>query len=195
MRSKISIFLFLLFHLTATCLYAESSAKISIKGVGLWDGLDLKESLKILDNSNTVPTSYDSDYIEDASWVLSSSLKSEGYINPTFELEIVTTSDEHLHLKWDGSFTPELHPSVRAKKLIFDVTPGIIQYYESVTIKGLPKEDTKKFQEYFYPSDKLISTKKSKYFTPNRFKKSIRSVLRVLHEEGYQEAEKNKPLY
>ncbi|GAB4275725.1 MAG: hypothetical protein Tsb0018_07040 [Opitutales bacterium] len=165
-----------------------TSQHISIRGYGFWGNLSLHKDLKILDNPNQKRTLFDANYIEDAIWVLDGSIQAKGYPHPTFEIEVTTTSGEKKHYTWDKTFTPDIDPHILATHINFQINPGILNHYTSLTITGIPDEKMDKLVHYFYPTNVLVVTKEDKYFTPARFEQSIESLLRDIKHNGYWDA-------
>ena len=172
---------------TEAALFKSSHTRVS--GFGFFGNLQLKKTLEILNSTTKPRTEFDSSYIEDAIWVLDGAVQSKGYPEPTFEITLTQKDETKTSFQWNKDFIPSLPHDLKGTKVAFNVIPGTLSYYKSVTITGVSSLTEKACVHYFYPNNTLINTKEDRYYTEARFNQSMASLVRDLQQNGYHEAQ------
>ncbi|WOO39432.1 BamA/OMP85 family outer membrane protein [Rubellicoccus peritrichatus] len=162
---------------------------IEIDGFGFFGNIELERSLEILEPQDEALQVFDEIYLEDALWILSGEIKRRGYLHP----QITASISKDNQILWEGVWSedevqPEIPRSIEGDSVRFSIHSGILFYYDSIEIKGIPDEITQPTLTFFYPTNRLIVDSDDRYYTPGRFQGGLDSIIGSLRDLGYRRA-------
>lgn len=162
---------------------------VNVDGFGFFGNIEMSRSLEILEPQDEKLKEFNEIYLEDALWILSGEIKRKGYLYP----QIVASISKDNEVIWEGVWSedevePEIPQSILGDSVQLSIQKGILFYYESVDIKGIPDELTQPTIDFFYPTNRLIVDRGDKYYTPGRFQGSLDSIVGSLRDLGYRRA-------
>lgn len=162
---------------------------VDVEGFGFFGNIALMRSLEILEPQEESLTEFDSIFIEDAIWILSGEVKRRGYLYPEIGVSVYRDSAEI----WDGEWEEDILQTDIPQDLvgdhvIFDIREGLLFYYDTITVEGLPDEIKRPVESFFYPIDRLYISEGDRFFTPGRLQSSLDAILGYLRDHGYRQA-------
>jgi len=172
--------------LLAGGLLAQPNFKV--QGLGLLQDRSLKNRLVFLQSlEGEQPVELDAVLLEDSAFLLLEQLKRDGYLQPTVEA-ILTTSGATRRVLWTSPYSIQMAADATAEEVIFKIKPGLLAYYNEVSIQGVSAIDVDSLQRYFVPGGVLFQTRRAKVFTSENFERRIGRILQSLEALGYREA-------
>jgi len=163
-------------------------AEIEVSGYGFWRNRELKKIIRLLGNAQTRPPFYEASFIEDAALALILRLKNDGFLHPGVHAEVISITGETERFEWHDASAPVLPRPLQARKVTFELKPGILFFYKELAIDGLEDFDPEKARSFFVGAEFLVSQKRAKIYTPGRLKRGARSLREALARLGYEEA-------
>jgi len=162
-------------------------AKFKISGYGFLGDLQLKKSIELLILNNQKPEIFDANFVEDASLILASTLRRDGYLQPGVSAQLTLENGERLGFKWEEPLQPLARP-LRIRKVRFKIHKGVVYHYQQIKIEGLTIMPEKKARAYFVETGLLLPLKVHRVYTPERLSRSLSSLTLVLERQGYEQA-------
>lgn len=162
-------------------------ARISVDGLGWWSNRETRVSLERLLGSSLGPT-IDASTIEDAAFLIVSSLVQEGYLRPEVEARITATDGRVLTDRFTAELTTFLPRPLVASEVTFQVRRGVRSVFEDVSLTGLDGEAAKSAVRYFRPADGLWQTREARAFSPARLQRAADSLQGDLRNQGFAQA-------
>lgn len=173
--------------LLAGGLFAQTN--LQVEGMGLLQDRSLKNRLAFLqDLEADQPAELDAVLLEDSAFLLLEQLKRDGYLQPAVEA-VLSEPGGTRRARWTSPYAIQLDADAVAEAVIFKLEPGLLAYYNEVTIKGVSAIGAEALQRYFVPGGVLFQTKRAKVFTPENFELRIGRVIQSLEALGYREAQ------
>lgn len=163
-------------------------AKFKISGYGFLGELQLKKSIKLLILNNQKPEIFDANFVEDAALVLASTLRRDGYLQPSVTAQLILEDGGQLGFKWEEPLETPLPRPLRIRKVRFKIHKGILYHYQEIKIEGLTTMPVKKARAYFVETGLLLPLKAHRVFTPEKLQHSLSSLIEVLEQQGYGQA-------
>jgi outer membrane protein insertion porin family len=186
---RIGVFLLLLacvFHLEAGIV--TKSAELSISGYGPLGDLEMRHTLLLLEKGGKKTNYYNAVFIEDGVVILFSRLLDDGYLHPRVIADLTLPDGKTASYTWNQPAGLTLPDGLRASRVHFRIERGVLYYYQSVRFEGFTPVPIPNALSYFMAVGSLISRKEDKVYSPQRLKRSISSVLKVLENDGYRDA-------
>lgn len=163
---------------------------VTVSGFGFFSDLFLERSLQILDIEGEERDSYDGLFIEDAVWILAGEIKQKGYLDPDIDIELLKDGEVIYSSTWsDGDLEQNPPRDVSGDAVNFRVRAGLLYYFSSITVDGLPADLPGKVDSYFYATDQMIVSEKDRYFTEGRFQAGLNGIVQTLKDLGYRKVE------
>lgn len=196
-------FQFFVFFLVAI-FWAEKRAEafffgddwpVEVEGMGWITNRQLRNTLRILDDSGDGrPFIISRDWIEDASFLLDGEVQQKGYLNPRILIEMEVPADYEdeelrtLSEEWQGLLPDKFQRDFEAERVRYVIDRGVLSFYESVLLEGIPDVLDEDPVSYFFQENALFQGRKSRFFTPSRLQSSENNLITALRQRGYRSA-------
>ena len=185
--------LFALCASVAISFSAEKSnhepAKLKVGGYGLFGNRELKGLVSVLQTTEERPEFFEANYVEDAVLILFSRLRRDGYLFPTITAEVEFRDGTSSEFVWTEPLGEPLPRPFEAKKLKFQIDPGVLFYFEEVRFSGIddliPLRDAAHF---FIETDALFQVRKNRRYSPEKLRNSVKNLQDALERLGYESA-------
>ena len=163
-------------------------ASLKISGYGFFGNHQLKRMLQTLELAGRKPEFFSASFVEDATLILSSRVKRDGYLHPKLEIQLLLADGTHLETDTESLVKTPLPRSARIIAARFHIHKGMLYYFQSLQIEGLHAVALKTGRSYFFETEALLNTKHSRIYTPDRLRQGLSSLTDILERQGYQEA-------
>ncbi len=163
-------------------------AVLRISGYGVLGNRQLKRMLRTLDLAGQQPDFFSSSFVEDASLILASRVKRDGYLHPRMDIVLRLADGSQMVTNAQSLIENPLPRDLRIALAHFRISPGVLYYFKSLEFDGLKAVPSKTARSYFFETEPLFSTKHSRAYTPERLHRGLSSLADILDREGYQEA-------
>ncbi len=163
-------------------------AHISISGLGWFRNRERRVSLERMLGDDRTPV-IGSTTVEDAAFMIVSSLVGEGYLRPVVKARLTRTDDQVDTFMFDASLTTLLPRLLEIKAVRFDVDRGVRSVIETVTFTGLTKLPVEKARGFFLPNEVPLVGTEARAYSPSRLRRSAANLQAELRQQGYAEAE------
>jgi outer membrane protein assembly complex protein YaeT len=187
-NALVYLFLSCVFILTTAAATETNSAKVHISGYGLLGDLQLKKTLKMLEQGGKKPEFLTANYIEDAALILLSRVNHDGFLKGKVAAEIVLDTGSRQNVEWTGAIRDPLPRAWHAKSVHFTIHKGPLFYYEKVSFTGLSHLTEKEARHFFVETDALIPFHKTKVFTPQQLRRAADNLEETLQRRGFEHA-------
>jgi outer membrane protein assembly complex protein YaeT len=176
----------------ATYLDAKTTnhppAKLQVTGFGWLGNRELRRTIRSLQKEKKAPPTFDANFVEDAAFILLSTLTRDGYLAPIVRADLILEDGSTRRFVWNKAGDTLLPRPLAVKKASFRIERGVLYRYKKLTISGLHSLSKKKARNYFVQSGFLISTRTMRVYTPSRFKQSVAALREALARQGYESA-------
>jgi outer membrane protein assembly complex protein YaeT len=166
---------------------SRDSAKIEVKGMGWWDDREQRNSLARLLGSERGET-LDANAIEDAVFLLLSSLTEEGYLEPKIEAVLVGTDGQVTRMTYDSKLESFLPRTAVAKSVTLLVDEGVRFVFDDVRFTGLRVLQEEVARQFFMGEPVLISRKAARVYSPSKLRHALGNLEQELQRLGYADA-------
>ncbi len=161
-------------------------ATFKVSGYGILGDLRLKHVIKLLEQQKKKPDFLGPDFMEDSALILKSKLSEDGYLQPKITIRV--TLEDGTRTKYVWNEIEPLPRPLRAQKVEFRISKGVLFHYEHLEFNGLTALKEKKARGYFLETSGLVPLKLNRVYSPGRLKASVSSLHQVLDRMGYEEA-------
>jgi len=168
--------------------HGNKPAKLKVSGYGILGNRELKRILTTLELGGKKPEVLASAFIEDAALILSARVKSDGYLEPSIVIELVSTQGERMKAQAEELLENPLPRELRFREVIFRIHKGFLYHYKSLEFAGLESIQDKRARAYFMDTTGLLPLKRNKVYTPEKLRHGLNSVTDLLDRQGYQQA-------
>ncbi|HAV12419.1 MAG TPA: hypothetical protein DCX06_02830 [Opitutae bacterium] len=173
----------------AACAVLHAQSNLEVQGLGYFKDRSLDARLAFLHNVDAKAAIHlDAALLEDSAFLLLEQMKRKGYLEPALE-GYFTGGDKERRVRWEGKYSIQLEVDFVADAALFKVTPGVLSYYDTVSIIGVDVIDSKKLERFFIPGGALFSGKQARVFTYENFERREGRLLRALEDRGYRSAQ------
>ncbi|HLH56242.1 MAG TPA: BamA/TamA family outer membrane protein [Verrucomicrobiae bacterium] len=173
---------------TSTSPPKTAPAQLQISGYGFLGNRQLKRILTTLELGGHKPEFFSAAFVEDATLILVSRVKRDGYLRPSLSVVLRTSDGREIQTDAARLLENPLSRELRFVSVRFHISKGVLFYFQSLQFQGLHTVQPKTARSYFFETDGLFSTKKARAFTPERLRQGISSLTDVLDRNGYQDA-------
>lgn len=125
--------------------------------------------------------------LEDTAFLLLEQMERQGYLQPEI-LGLFESDGEDLEARWVAPYEVQLPVAYQAKRARFEIVPGRLFTYDSVTVTGLESVELKMPERFFIPGGTLFTRKKDLAFTEENLKRRKERLLNALEAMGYARA-------
>jgi len=164
---------------------------IKVSGMGWNHNRQLKKAVQVVLKEDTKGTLLDIALLEDMLWILDGEIRRKGYLKPQINVSIMGQGSRRQRLHWtkEKGFSELPKPTTTGYTLLkFSVNPGVLYYYNDVSIDEVSFLKPEKIESFFYPTEGWLIGQKDRYFTTARFEQSLEQMIAFLKEQGYYEA-------
>ena len=165
-----------------------SPAALQISGYGFFGNHQLKRMLQTLELGGKKPRFFSASFVEDAALILSARIKRDGYLRPTIKVQMRLADGSEFDTDAESLLKTPLSRATRVSAVRFQIHKGVLYYFQSLRIEGLQAITPKIARSYFFETEALLSTKRSRIYTPERLRQGLSSLSDVLERQGFQEA-------
>jgi len=162
--------------------------RLKVSGYGLLGGRELQKYLRMFSAETNRTKPFDANFIEDGGLLLLSRVQADGYLKPVIFLEAETLTGEIISRSWTNVVLDPLPRPLSAKKVHFSIQKGIRYFYQDLHFTGLSLVPEKKARSFFYPSGMLLPLKVSRFYTKEKFERSMGNLEENLRRMGYEQA-------
>ncbi len=162
-------------------------AKLSVSGLGWWKDREQRVALDRMLGDQRGPV-IDANTVEDAAFMIISSLASEGYLRPVIKVRLTRTDGRVEPFTFDASLATLLPRSLEIKAVLFKVDTGVRSVVEDVSFSGLTVMKEEKARGYFRPNEVPLVGTEARAYSPTRLRRSAESLQDDLRQQGYAEA-------
>jgi len=163
-----------------------SKATFKVSGYGILGDLRLKHVIKLLEQQKKKPNFLGADFMEDSALILKSKLSEDGYLQPKITIRV--TREDGTLAKYVWNETEPLPRPLRARKVEFRISKGVLYHYDHLEFNGLRVLTEKKARGYFLETSGLVPLKLNRVYSPGRLNASVGNLHQVLDRMGYEEA-------
>ncbi len=163
-----------------------AKATFKVSGYGFLGDLRLKHVIKLLEQQKKKPNFLGADFMEDSALILKSKLSEDGYLQPKITIRV--TREDGTLAKYVWNETEPLPRPLRAQKVEFRISKGVLYHYDHLEFNGLTALTEKKARGYFLETSGLVPLKLNRVFSPGRLKASVANLHQVLDRMGYEES-------
>ena len=181
----------LIFSLTGSVAAETNSkpAKLKVGGYGLFGNRELKGLISVLQTTEEKPRYFEANYVEDAVLILFSRLRRDGYLFPTIRAEVEFENGAMNEFIWTEPLGEPLPRQLEAKKVKFNIEPGILFYFEEVRFEGLDELiSLRDAAHFFIETDALFQIRKNRRYSPEKLRNGVRNLQEALERLGYESA-------
>ncbi len=162
---------------------------VTVDGFGFFGDMALTRSLEILEPQDERLAEFDSIYLEDAVWILSGELKRRGYLYPAIDVSLSREGATVWQGTWsEGRLNEDVPPRIKGDSVKFVIRGGVLFYFDTVSVEGLPSEVEDTPESFFYSTDRLIVTREARFFSEGRLATGFDSIKLTLRDLGYRKA-------
>src|ERR1051325_10131597 len=163
-------------------------AYLKISGYGLLGNRQLKRMLRTLELGGKKPPFFGSDFVEDAALILSSRVKSDGYLQPIINIDLLLADGRPMKVQADDLLDHPLPHPLRITRVQFKIHKGVLYHFQGLEFRGLASITPKQARSYFVETEILLNVKHARIYTPERLRGGISSLTDSLDRQGYQNA-------
>lgn len=167
---------------------APPPAVLEISGYGFLGNHQLKRMLNTLELAGKKPEFFSASFVEDATLILVSRIKRDGYLHPRIEIELRLAANSALRVDDKSLADNPLPRHVRIVAAHFHIRKGVLYFFKTLDFQGLSVVPAKTARSYFFETEALFSTRRARIFTPERLRQGLSSLTESLERQGYQDA-------
>ncbi len=185
---RVAVFVLSLVAVSCSTAPKKPTAHLTVSGLGWVANRDARQSLERLLGSERTET-LNANAVEDAMFLLMSSVQGQGYLHPVMRVQIVDRTAKKTEFTFDESLAAGVPRDVQAVDVRFHVEAGTRYYFKEVKFSGLHAVQEKTALEYFAGQSALFQSKGARVYTPSRLSRAVESVQTELRQLGYAEAD------
>jgi outer membrane protein assembly complex protein YaeT len=163
-------------------------ARLQIAGYGILGNRELRRMLTTLELAGKRPEFFSASFVEDASLILLSRVKRDGYLRPGIQITLRLADGRVMQVDGAGLLENPLPHPLRIVSARFQIRRGVLYYVKSLEFHGLTAIPVKTARSYFIETGTLISSKRTRAYTPAGIERGLSSVRNALDRLGYQDA-------
>lgn len=173
-------------------LLLAGQSNVEVAGLGYFGNFEMDRRLTFLSGvAESEVQALDMVKIEDTAYILLQLLKKSGYASPRVTGTVRFGEGVEEDFIWEIPFVPledEAGVGRHPESVRFNCDPGILNYYDSVTIDGLTAIDPGPARDFFIPSGTLFTRKKDTFYTEENLASRTSRLLSALRNEGLSAA-------
>jgi outer membrane protein assembly factor BamA len=168
-------------------------AKLSIRGYGLLGNRELRRILRTVELGGKKPEFFTAEFVEDASLILASRVRRDGYLRPSISAELTLASGGKIEVQTETLLDNPLPHPLALRAVRFRIRRGTLYYFKSLQFEGLEGITERQARKYFIETDDLLHLRTSRIYTPERLRRGVSSLSEVLNQLGYAEVRIDEP--
>ncbi len=162
-------------------------AGLDVSGLGWWGSREMQRALERLLGAERGAT-LDANAIEDAVFLMMSTLENDGYLSPQIEVKLVRTDGTAESHRFDETLATLLPRPLEAREVRFEVTRGVRYRVSAVEFIGLETIAEDDAVELFRPSTGLLPGGSVRLYAPGRLQRALDGLRDELQQRGHAEA-------
>lgn len=166
---------------------ADAPAEMKIDGLGWWRNRQTALAIQRL-SADVERTTWDANAVEDAVFLIVSSLAEQGYLQPQIEAKMTTPEGEQHTAEFDASLTVLLPRPFAATSVEFEIEPGVRYTIEAVSFQGLSVIPEAEARALLRPSSGLGWNAAERAYSPGRLRRSLEALAGQIRQLGYADA-------
>ncbi|MBL9208508.1 MAG: BamA/TamA family outer membrane protein [Opitutaceae bacterium] len=179
---------------------SKAPARVTVEGLGFWGNREMRATLGRLFGEDYAGV-LDRNAIEDAVFLVMSSLQDEGFLAPTVRLDLKDAANRVTVLQFESALSAPLPPELSVQEIAFRIDRGIRAVVDQVTISLVPTTrgpgavsswpgelSKEQMTEYFINRSLGFGGEAGRAFSPSRLRHSADSLVDVLRNRGYADA-------
>ncbi len=167
---------------------AEPAAEIEVTGLGWWRNRELRLAIDRLAGDEARQPALDANAIEDAVFLVISTVAEQGYLAPQVRAHLTLTDGTLRTFSFDARLTALLPRPLTASAVKLEVEPGVRFTVETVTFSGLSVVPESEARLLFRPGSGLGLNPAERAYSPARLRRAIGALTDRLRQLGYAEA-------
>jgi outer membrane protein insertion porin family len=162
-------------------------AKIAVSGLGWWDNREQRLTLeRILGDERGV--TMNANAVEDAAFMIVSSLASQGYLRPKIEVQVELADGSKQTFAFDASLATLLPRPLEIRAVRYVIDTGVRSVVDNVTFDGLTAMKADEARGYFRPNQVPLVGAEARAYSPDHLRRSAEGLEEALRQRGYAEA-------
>lgn len=163
-------------------------ARLDVKGYGIVGNRELERILKTLELGGAKPDFFTVGFIEDASIILTSRVKQDGFLEPRITVELDTDGGQQLLRTGESLRHEPLPPSLRVKRALFRINKGVFYHLVALNFEGLKAVPEKQARSFFVETGTLVNLKSHRVYTPEGARRGLNNLRDRLERLGFRQA-------
>lgn len=164
-----------------------SRARLEVSGLGPWGSREMRLTLERLLGGERGAT-LDANAIEDAVFLMMSSLENDGYLSPEIDVHLERPDGVAVQYSFDETLATLLPRPLEARVARFEITRGVRYRVAGVEIIGLQAFAMDDAVELFRPAGGLLPGGSARVYSPGRLQRSVDLLQEQLQQRGFAEA-------
>lgn len=170
----------------------ERSFRVS--GYGLFGNRALARIAPILEvGEEEVDPYYAPELLENLLLLVHARVERDGYMRPSYRIEMVSIDGRELELDWDGRSWLELPAGWRAQSVRLHIDRGVYHFYNDLYVSGLPYFSRVEASEFFYAGGFLLQLNRYRPFSMAGLNSGINNLIDELRQLGYRDVRAAEP--
>ena len=175
-------------------------ARVTVEGLGYLENREMRTTLGRLLGEDYAGV-LDRNAIEDAMFLVMSSLADQGYLAPTVNVELKDAASRVVALQFDAALTTPLPEDMSVREIVFRIDRGKRALIERVTLAPAPSAlplsfgdgwrggmSEKEMTGYFLRRSLVFEGKANRAYSPSRLRRSADTLADALRSRGYANA-------
>lgn len=163
------------------------AAELRVNGLGWLGNRKAEQRLKLLLGDRSA-ANLDASTLEDAALVLTSSLTSEGYLEPVILARVELADGTRADFPLDARLEHPLPRPFAATRATLEITRGRRYTLEEINFAGLFALPEKTARSFFVGQEPLIPLESERLYSPGRLQRSLGNLETTLRQQGFAEA-------
>lgn len=161
---------------------------LSVDGLGWWRNRTMRQTIQRLSAEERLPPTLDANAIEDAVFLIVSSLADQGFLAPQVAASLTRDDGTEQTFVFDATLSKLLPRPLAAKRVRFEIEPGVRSTVEGVVFTGLSVLPEDEARAIFRPSSGLGWNPAERAYSPGRLRRALGLLEDRLRQRGYAEA-------
>lgn len=163
-------------------------AELTIAGYGFFGNRELRRLLRTLELGGKLPETFTPAFIEDATLLLSTRIRRDGYLHPALQVHLRSAEGEEFEFDAARLLEEPLPSHLRFVSARFSIQEGTLFYYQRIRFSGLTALTEKQALPYFLETGPLLNLRRMRIYTPEKLRASAANLADLLERQGYQDA-------
>src|SRR5690606_12276862 len=135
------------------------------------------------------PEFLDVNQIEDGAMILMARVQQDGFLRPKIRATVTLEDGSEGVYDWDENLLTILPRPTRARRVEYEIDPGVLYHYEQLESEGLTVLEEAVAAEYVVATGFWFATRNWRIFTPGGLEQGLAKLREVLIRDGYEQAQ------